>query len=197
MTGCQKGHAKSAQKRQVQPIDMRVNDIKFGRVPGNPFQPRCRGNHRVRPWAAEAKSPRPDCMELGGGLRIPAGEQRHLMPQAYQFIDQPRHHTLGAPVKLGRNTFGQRRYLGNSQHRLSAIEVSGALESKPIRPPAVRIWTGGRANPLTAGSSESSAARFLSPANRSARRAGGSSKAGPFLRPPDRAYSQETRSIRP
>src|SRR3954454_1362005 len=117
MAGCQKRYAKPTQERQVQPIDMHVDDIEVGRVPGNRFQQRSLGNHRVRPWAAEAKSPRPDSMELGGGLRISAGEQRHLMPQAYQFIDQPRHHTLGAAVKLGRNTFGQRRYLGNS-HRL-------------------------------------------------------------------------------
>jgi hypothetical protein len=62
-------------------------------------------------------------MELGGGLRIPAGEQRHLMPQAYQLIDQPRHNALGAAIELGRNAFGQRRYLGNS-HRLFTIKVS-------------------------------------------------------------------------
>ena len=113
----------------MQPIDMRVNDIEFGRMPGNGFQQRGRGNHRVRPWAAKAESPRPDGMELGGGLRIPAGEQRHLMPQVHQLVDQPCHHTLGAAVKLGRNAFDQRRYLGNS-HRLSTIEVSGALEPK-------------------------------------------------------------------
>jgi hypothetical protein len=63
-------------------------------------------------------------MELSGGFRIPAGEQRHLMPQPYQFIDQPRHHTLRAAIKFGRNTFGQRRYLGNS-YRLSTIRTSG------------------------------------------------------------------------
>ena len=112
----------------MQPIDMRVDDIEFGRVPGHRFQQRRLGNHRVRPWAAEAKSPRPNGMKLGGGLRIAAGEQRHLMPEAHQLIDQPRHHALGAAVKLGRNAFGQRRYLGNS-HRLSTIEYQ-ALESK-------------------------------------------------------------------
>ena len=63
-------------------------------------------------------------MELSGGLRIPACEQRHVMPQAYQFIDQPRYHPLGAAIELGRNTFGQRRYLGNS-YRLSTIRTSG------------------------------------------------------------------------
>src|SRR3954452_15528475 len=118
------------------------------------------------------------------------------MPEAYQFIDQPCHHTLGAAVKLGRNTFGQRRYLGNSP-RFSTTEISGALNPDSVRSPAFRIWTAGRANPLTAGSSESSAARFLWPANRSAPGARDPSRARPFSRPPDRAYSQETRSIRP
>jgi len=58
----------------VQPIDVRVNDIEFTCVPGNCFQQRCLGNHRVGPWTAEAKGPRPDCMELGGGFRVAAGE---------------------------------------------------------------------------------------------------------------------------
>jgi hypothetical protein len=68
-------------------------------------------------------------MELGGGFRIPASEQRHLMLQAYQFIDQPRDHTLRAAVKFRRNTFGQRRYLGNS-HRLSTFKTSGLKHNR-------------------------------------------------------------------
>ena len=67
MAGCQKRYAKPAQERQVQPIDMCVNDIEVGRVPGNRFQQRCLGNHWVRPGAAEAKGLRPNGMELGGG----------------------------------------------------------------------------------------------------------------------------------
>ena len=110
---------------------MRVNDIEFGRVPRDCLQQSCLRHHRVRPWAAKAERPRPDGMKLGGGLRISAGKQRHLMPQAYQLIDQPRHHPLGAAIELGRNAFGQRRYLGNS-HSLSTIEVSG-LSNNPNR----------------------------------------------------------------
>src|SRR4051812_40844870 len=105
MASCQKGHAQSAQERQGEPNEMRGDDIKIGRMPGKPFPKSCQGGPRGRAGAAEAKSPRPDCMELGGGLGIPAGEQRYLVPQAYQFIDQPRHYTLRAAVKLGRNTF--------------------------------------------------------------------------------------------
>ena len=90
----------------MQPIDMHMDDIELGRVPGNRFQQRCLGNHRVRPGAAEAKGLRPNGMEFGGGLRIPTGEERYLMPHAYQLIDQPRDHPLCPAVKLGRNTFG-------------------------------------------------------------------------------------------
>src|SRR3954447_14549294 len=88
------------------------------------------------------------------------------MPHAYQLIDQPRHDPLGAAIELGRDTFSQRRYLGNS-HWLSTITSQG-LSNPRVRPSAVHIWPAGRANPPTAGSSESSAAHFLSPASRSA-----------------------------
>ena len=67
MTGGQKRDTKPAQEREMQPIDMHMDDIELGRVPGNRFQQRCLGNHWVRPGAAEAKGLRPNGMELGGG----------------------------------------------------------------------------------------------------------------------------------
>jgi hypothetical protein len=106
MAGCQKGDTKPAQEREMQPIDMHVDDLEFGRVAGNRFQQRCLSNNRVRPWATEAKGLGPNGMEVRGGPRISAGEKRYLMPQAYQLIDQPRYHPLGAAIELGRNTFG-------------------------------------------------------------------------------------------
>ena len=125
----------------MQPIDMRVDNIELVRASGNRFQQRCLDNHRVRPWAAEAKSLRPNGMQLGGGLGIPAGEKRYLMSQAYQFIDQPRHHSLGAAVELGRNAFGYGRYLGNS-HRLSTISGLSSLKlqiTSRVRPYGSRL----------------------------------------------------------
>ena len=71
MEGGEKRDAEPAQQRQVQPIDMGVDDIEFGRVPRHRFQQRCLGNHRVRPRAAEAKRAGPDGMKPGRGLESP------------------------------------------------------------------------------------------------------------------------------
>src|SRR3954463_2874964 len=80
------------------------------------------GRPSVGPWAAEAKCTRPDGIEPGGRRRTPAAKQRHLMPQAHQFVDQPRHDTFGPAVEPRGNTLGQRCHLGNS-HQISVIEA--------------------------------------------------------------------------
>src|SRR5689334_19195763 len=112
----------------MQPIDMHVDDVEFIRVSGNRLQLRCLGDHRVCPRTAEAKSLWPNGVKFGGGLGISAGKQRYLVSQPYQLIDKPRYHPLGTAIKLGRNAFCERRYLGNS-HRFPPCTSQGLSDS--------------------------------------------------------------------
>jgi hypothetical protein len=89
MASGQKRYAKPAEQRQMQPIDMRVDDVEFRGFLAHGFQQYRLGNHRVSARAAETKCSGPDGMKLGSGDRIPTGKQRDLMPQAHQFINQP------------------------------------------------------------------------------------------------------------
>ena len=54
MAGGDKRHAQPAQERQMQPIDMGVNDVEFARVPRDCLEQGCLRHHRVGPWAAKA-----------------------------------------------------------------------------------------------------------------------------------------------
>jgi hypothetical protein len=57
--------------------------------------------------------------QSGGGLRLGAGEQRHVMAQGHQRVGQVRHHPLGAAVQLGRHGFVQRGDLGDTHSQNS------------------------------------------------------------------------------
>ena len=72
--------------------------------------------------AVEPQRPRPHGFKLGRGLRIAAGEQRHVVAERDQFLGQPGHDPLGATVKFGRDRLGQRRDL-RDVHRIDLSSV--------------------------------------------------------------------------
>jgi hypothetical protein len=65
MAGGQERHAEPAEQRQMQPIDMRVNDVEFAGVPRYCLQQRRLRHHRVRLRAAEPERPRPNRVKPG------------------------------------------------------------------------------------------------------------------------------------
>src|SRR5256885_14452577 len=68
--------------------------------------------------------------QLRAGHRIAAGEERHLVPLAYQFFGKPGYDSLRSSVKFGRNTFIKRRNLGNSHCTLPKLEPAESFLNK-------------------------------------------------------------------
>ena len=97
----------------MQPVDVKVDQVKFSRMPRYRFEENsCRG-HRVRTWASEPQRAGPDRVKLAACAGVPAREQSYVMTEFDQFIYQPSYYALSATVKFGRNAFGQRGNLGN------------------------------------------------------------------------------------
>ena len=63
----QERHAQAAEQGQVHPINVRVDHIEFGRVPGHVLEQGCLRRYRVRARPAEPQGPRPNRYEFSAG----------------------------------------------------------------------------------------------------------------------------------
>src|ERR1700730_13515380 len=61
---CQMGPARASDDRQMNPVDMAVNDVELSGVLGKIFQEHGMGRERVRPGAAQTGGSGPDWNEL-------------------------------------------------------------------------------------------------------------------------------------
>src|SRR5262249_14543248 len=62
------------------------------------------------------------------GAGIAAGKQRDIVTQRDELLSQPRDHTFGTTIQLGRNSFGERGYLRNTH----AISVRSAIAPRRL-----------------------------------------------------------------
>src|ERR1700761_6270776 len=69
----------------------------------------------------EAQSSWPHSLELRRRRRIATGKQRNLVAERDQLFGEPGHDSLGAAVKLRRNSFSQRRNLCDLHLSLSHL----------------------------------------------------------------------------
>jgi hypothetical protein len=67
-------------------------------------------------------------MKISACFRVPAGKERNLMSEINEFVHQPRDHTFGTAIELGRNAFRQWSELSDAHERLSV-----RADSRPHR----------------------------------------------------------------
>ena len=77
------------------------------------------GSRRIQPQRLARTGDEP-----GPGLRVPAREQRHVVAHRDQLVGQPRHHSLGTAVELGRHALGQWGDLGDAHAGLHRARPS-------------------------------------------------------------------------
>ena len=119
MQGRHRSIHKIPNERVVQNIDVKVQNIEPVGHAANPVE-----HHDVmsdglpdvgiKPQGGPASG-----LQAGGGQRVPAGEQCHVVPLPDQFLGQIGHDPFGPAIKPRRTTFEQRsnlRYLHEEPH---------------------------------------------------------------------------------
>jgi hypothetical protein len=124
-------HAKPAEQRQLQPIDMAVDHIEAAGTLGKHFERRGRRANGIAARAAEPQRPRNDRHQSRGCLGVAGREQGHLVAACHELFGQPGNNTFGTAIELWRHTLGQRRDLGNAHDAIkrAARRASSDLQS--------------------------------------------------------------------
>src|SRR5947209_18743503 len=94
-------------------IEMKVQKIELVGAPPHVLQHVQVQRERVADRAVEAQRARREWLKLGRRARIAAGEQRDLVPERDEFLDEPVNDPFGSAVKPGRNGLRQRGNLRN------------------------------------------------------------------------------------
>lgn len=105
-----------AERRQVQPVDVCMNNVELAGATRDRFDQQRTGRVRVDARAPETQGARPHRMQLSARPGIAAREQGHLMAELDQLVDQPSHNPFRTAVKFRGNAFGQRSDL-DDPHR--------------------------------------------------------------------------------
>ena len=105
----------------MQVVQMKMDDVEICRFPEYLFDHEHMVSYGIYAFPVKTQCPAADRDKARIGYRIAAGKQRDLVPHAQEFLGQPRDNTLGTTVQPRRDTFIQRRYLGDS-HRLLSDE---------------------------------------------------------------------------
>ena len=132
----------AADHREVQLRDVKMDDVELiGALHHLLEHEHVRGEmipaHRVQPERSSA--PWHKC---GRRLGIPAGEERHVMPQPYEFIRQKRYNSFGPAIQFRRNTLTQRSDLRNSHLSLPSVKsMRRASEYGPAVPAPITSQT--------------------------------------------------------
>lgn len=79
MQRCEVGDAKLPEQRQVQPVDVGVQDVKVRSGPSDSIKLRRVGRERVRPRATEPDRLRDNRYQSAGCNRVPTRKQGHLV----------------------------------------------------------------------------------------------------------------------
>src|SRR5262249_17637388 len=76
-------------------------------------------------------------LQLRGGARVTAAEQRHVVTERDQLLDEPVHHPLSSAVEFWRYCFGQWSHLGDT-HGCSLLKI---LSRRCVPTcPAIQRW---------------------------------------------------------
>ncbi len=96
---------------------------------GVPVDGRCPGQRSIA-----------DRHQFGGGDRIAAGKQGHVVTLPHQFFRQVGDDPFGAPVELRRHALTQRSNLGNfHQHNLLNMSEAMTMKTRGRTAPRVRF----------------------------------------------------------
>ena len=114
--GREERHTKPAEQREMPPVDVRVDDVEILGPLRNRLQQDGTDGTRIGALSSKAKRARPDRVKLAARPRIAAREQRNVVSEFDQFVDQPGDHPLRPAVELRRHAFGQRSDLGDAHN---------------------------------------------------------------------------------
>ena len=125
--GREKRHAQAAEQRKGQPIDVCVDHVEILRSLRDRFQQQSAGGVRVRPLSAQTERAGPHRVKLSVRPGIAAREERDVVAELDQLVDQPGDHPLGAAVELRGDAFGQGSKLGDT-HRMLPAKLEGRAQ---------------------------------------------------------------------
>jgi len=114
-----------APEGECQEVHVAVNDVEVGRPLEDLGKLDHVGHQRVAAPAVQAQRALAGAHQGRGGARVPAGEERHPVAPADQFLGEPRHHPFGAAVERRGDTLVERRDLGDPQGPHRTRWVSG------------------------------------------------------------------------
>ena len=117
---------------------MEVEEVEFLVVafPADPFQHHHVQGVRIAHGAIEPQGFRPCRIEPGRGMRIAAGEKRHVVTQRDEFLCQPVNHTFSAAIQFRRNSLRQRSNLRDA-HLITSCHIHVVMRfRKPSIAPA-------------------------------------------------------------
>src|SRR5215211_7257915 len=77
-----KGHSDATEHRQMQPVNVTVDDVEICGFSCHGFEQCCLRSERVRSRPSQPKRARPSRDEICTRLRVPAGKQCYLMPSS-------------------------------------------------------------------------------------------------------------------
>ncbi|OIQ63792.1 hypothetical protein GALL_546660 [mine drainage metagenome] len=112
-------HVLAAEQRQREIIDMEMQDVEFILTAIDQFHHTIISRDPILDAGIQAQRLLAHRREGGGGDRIAAGEQGHIMTHRDQFLGQRINHPLGSAVQFGRDRLEKRRYLSNT-HKYGA-----------------------------------------------------------------------------
>ncbi len=109
-------------RREMQKIDMKMQDVEFASAPQHPVQHQHMVRDRVPHRRVQPESAWDARHKLRPRLRIARCEERHLMALRHQLLGQIGYDPFGAAIKARRAAFRQRRDLGNSHPASFSME---------------------------------------------------------------------------
>jgi len=117
VNGGHEGYALPAQHRQMQPVGVAVDDVELVRALRDLLEQRGLRDDRVRARPAQSQALRPHRDKPRARCRVAAGEQRDVMAELDEPVDEPGDDALGSAVESRRHAFGQWRNLRNPHWR--------------------------------------------------------------------------------
>ena len=117
-----------SEQGKVKLVDVEMQNVEFVGALAHPIEHQHVVWNRVPHIGVEPERHGGTGHEVGGGYRVAARKQRHIVTQLDQFVGQIRDNSLGSAVQLRRHTFPQRRDLRDFHCRHSFFDRHITIE---------------------------------------------------------------------
>ena len=117
MQGGHRAMSRAGKQRQVQQVEVEVQDVERRSLPADPIQHHQVMRQRILHAGIEAQRDVGAGDQARGRFRIRSGEQRDIVSKLNQFVREVSDDALGAAVAAGRHAFDQRGNLSDAHLR--------------------------------------------------------------------------------